>query len=413
MVVDGLSKGVASEYEVEYQPIPVKELLKEMKNLSTLMVDLAYLSVLYNDVDLALEVYELEKRIDYLELLLTMQASLATRSVRDAEKIVSIHRLATASNKVSDAAADIARIVLSKTGLPPLTVKDLFPKESTVAKIVVPEDFESIKIRDLMDRLGIVLNILAIRRKRKWILEPREESEIKGGDVLLVEGAENAITALRKYFNISPPRVQPASSSREYYRIAEGLFQLKNTSELMLDLAYTALLTKSEIIAERIEELEDYMDKISRNFELEVMLYDNLSEMEKVNIISIAVSSENIADAALEMVEPLLRGLEPHPIIMDVLWETEERISVIEMDENDDGKTLSELGYEDRGIVVLAVRRGDKWYITPPYTGFRVKNGDILIVKYFSESEDIVEELEKEEDREEMIEEIQEEEWEE
>jgi len=408
-----LNKKIVSEYEVEYQPIPVKELLKEMKNLSTLMVDLAYLSVLYNDIDLALEVYELEKRIDYLELLLTMQASLATRSVRDAEKIVSIHRLATASNKVSDAAADIARIVLSKTGLPPLTVKDLFPKESTVAKIVVPENIRKVKIRDLMDSLGIVLNIMAIRRGRRWIIEPEEDSEILEGDVLLIEGTEKAINILRKHFNIPLQKIQPASSSKEYFRLAEGLFQLKNTSELMLDLAYTALLTKSEIIAERIEELEDYMDRISRNFELEVMMYNNLSEMEKVNIISIAVSSENIADAALEMVEPLLRGLEPHPIITDVLWETEERISVIEMDESDDGKTLSELGYEDRGIVVLAVRRGDRWYITPPYTGFKVKNGDILIVKYFSESEDIVEELEREEDREEMIEEIQEEEWEE
>ena len=181
----------------------------------------------------------------------------------------------------------------------------------------------------------------------------------------------------------------------------------------MLDLAYTALLTKSEEFAEKIEELEDYVDRMAKSFELEVILHEKLSAMEKLNIVSIAVSSENIADAALEMVEPLLKGLEPHPIIMDVLWETEERISVIEMDETDEGKTLTELGYGDRGITVLAVRRGDKWFITPPYTGFKVKSGDILIVKYFSESEEIVEELEKEEDREEMIEEIQEEEWEE
>ncbi len=410
-----MSKKIHIEYEVEYQPIPVKELLKEMKNLSTLMVDLAYLSVLYNDIDLATEVYELERRMDYLELLLTMQASLATRSVRDAEKIVSIHRLATASNKVSDAAADIAGIVLSKTGLPPLTVRDLFPRESTVAKVVVPKDLyeKGVKIGELMDKLGVVLNIMAIRRGKEWTIEPSENSKIYGGDVLLLEGTEKAINTLKKHFNLPIYKPPPTISTREYIRIAEGLFQLKNTSQLMLDLAYTALLTKSEVIAERIEELEDYTDRISKNFELEVMLCNNLSEMEKLNIISIAVSSENIADAALEMVEPLLRGLEPHPIIMDVLWETEERISVIEMDETDEGKTLSELGYEDRGIVVLAVRRGDKWYITPPYTGFKVRSGDILIVKYFSESEDIVEELEKEEDREEMIEEIQEEEWEE
>ncbi|MCD6457961.1 MAG: hypothetical protein J7K82_03845 [Thermoproteales archaeon] len=409
-----MEKAPLLENEIEYKPIPVKELLKEMKNLSTLMVDLAYLSVLYNDVELAWEVYELEKRIDYLELLLTMQASLATRNVRDAEKIVSIHRLATASNKVSDAAADIAGIVLSKTGLPPLSIVDLFPKDSMVAKIVVPDNFQArgVKIRELIDELKVILNIMVIRRERNWILEPDENFVLHSGDVLLVEGTENSINLLKKYFNI--PVTKPyAEKAVEYRRIAEGLYQLKNTSQVMLDLAYTALLTKSEEFAEKIEELEDYVDRMAKSFELEVILHEKLSAMEKLNIVSIAVSSENIADAALEMVEPLLKGLEPHPIIMDVLWETEERISVIEMDETDEGKTLTELGYGDRGITVLAVRRGDKWFITPPYTGFKVKSGDILIVKYFSESEEIVEELEKEEDREEMIEEIQEEEWEE
>ncbi|OYT30391.1 MAG: hypothetical protein B6U95_00470 [Thermofilum sp. ex4484_82] len=409
-----MEKAPLLENEIEYKPIPVKELLKEMKNLSTLMVDLAYLSVLYNDVELAWEVYELEKRIDYLELLLTMQASLATRNVRDAEKIVSIHRLATASNKVSDAAADIAGIVLSKTGLPPLSIVDLFPKDSMVAKIVVPDNFQArgVKIRELIDELKVILNIMVIRRERNWILEPDENFVLRSGDVLLVEGTENSINLLKKYFNI--PVTKPyAEKAVEYRRIAEGLYQLKNTSQVMLDLAYTALLTKSEEFAEKIEELEDYVDRMAKSFELEVILHEKLSAMEKLNIVSIAVSSENIADAALEMVEPLLKGLEPHPIIMDVLWETEERISVIEMDETDEGKTLTELGYGDRGITVLAVRRGDKWFITPPYTGFKVKSGDILIVKYFSESEEIVEELEKEEDREEMIEEIQEEEWEE
>ncbi len=121
------------EKYVEYEPIPVKELLKEMKNISSLMVDLAYLSVLHRDVELAEEVFELEKKMDKLEILLTMQASLATRSPRDAEKIVSIHRLATASNKISDAAADIASIVLQRGALPPLSAEMLFERDSVVA----------------------------------------------------------------------------------------------------------------------------------------------------------------------------------------------------------------------------------------------------------------------------------------
>ena len=85
--------------------------------------------------------------------------------------------------------------------------------------------------------------------------------------------------------------------------------------------------------------------------------------------------------------------------------------SVIEMDKMDEGFTLKDLGYVEKGITILAVRRGDEWYIMPPYSSFRVKEGDILIVKYSMESKELIDELEKEEDREEIIEEIQEEEW--
>ncbi|MGA3111317.1 MAG: PhoU domain-containing protein [Candidatus Bathyarchaeia archaeon] len=49
---------------IEYKPIPVRELLLEMKNLSELMIDLAYSSALYNDKDLAEDVLALESRVD-------------------------------------------------------------------------------------------------------------------------------------------------------------------------------------------------------------------------------------------------------------------------------------------------------------------------------------------------------------
>ena len=401
------------EKYVEYEPIPVKELLKEMKNISSLMVDLAYLSVLHRDVELAEEVFELEKKMDKLEILLTMQASLATRSPRDAEKIVSIHRLATASNKISDAAADIASIVLQRGALPPLSAEMLFERDSFVAKISVPEDFEGEReIGQILNELGAVLNFIAVRRDSEYVLEPTKDFRIRKGDVLIVEGTERGLEKLRKWLGL-PPLEKGTRAERGHDRIAEGLFQLRSTSQVMLDLAYTALLIRSEDVAERVSELEDYVDKIARDLELKAIAAEGLSPEEKLGIVSIAVSSENMADAAAEMVEPLLSGLEPHPIITDVLWEAEERISVIEMDEADEGKTLDELGYGERGIRILAIKRGDEWYTTPPYSSLRVKKGDILIVKYFSESEEFVEELESEEDREEMIEEIQEEEWEE
>ena len=52
--------------KIEYKPIPVSDLLLEMKNLSELMIDLAYSAALFNDKELAEDVIELESRIDTL-----------------------------------------------------------------------------------------------------------------------------------------------------------------------------------------------------------------------------------------------------------------------------------------------------------------------------------------------------------
>ena len=54
-------------------------------------------------------------------------------------------------------------------------------------------------------------------------------------------------------------------------RILEMLIQLKDTSELLINLAYTALLTNNKEIAEDIFELEEKFDHFHTDFELEVL----------------------------------------------------------------------------------------------------------------------------------------------
>ena len=97
--------------KIEYKPIPVRELLLEMKNLSELMIDLAYSAALYNDKDLAEDVLALESRVDTLAYLLDMEIMVASRDPKDAEAMVGISIVAAATDKISDAAADIAAIV--------------------------------------------------------------------------------------------------------------------------------------------------------------------------------------------------------------------------------------------------------------------------------------------------------------
>ena len=397
---------------LEYKPIPVKTLLKQMKDLSCLMVDLAFSSVIFGDSALAREVLDLEKEVDSTDILLTMQAALATRSVSAAEKMVSIFRIATATNMISDAAAEIAKIALSKISIPKEVALSLLESNEILARLEVDDKLAGRSIAKVLNELGVVIDVLVLRRGGKFKLEPQPSTRLARGDVIIVKGDKEALSALFNYLGL-PFRRGKGPEVERYGNVFDMLVQMWNTSSVMVDIAFTALMAKSEELAEKVYELEEYVDAMFDRFELEFLEANKLSNKEKVGVLRIASASETIADAAASMVEPLLSGLEPHPLIADVLDETLERISVIEMDSEDEGKTLLELGYSKRGIEVLAVRRNGEWYVMPPYATFKVKSGDVLIVKYLSESEKIVDQLETEEDRREIVEEIQEEEWEE
>lgn len=399
--------------EIEYRPIPVKDILREMKDLSALMLDLAYYSIIYNNRDLAKEVFNLERRVDYLELLLILQSSLAVRGVSGAERMISIYRLASSSNKISDAAADIARVVFSGTRLVPPSV-NIYDKDEVVTHIVLPDkhEFCGKTLEYIFDKLGVVFEVLAVRRSGKWLFNPQEDFKLSCGDVLIVRGLIENVKVFMESLGKRLPKISNSEVEESKINLCEELLQFRNITQFMVDLAYTALITRSEDIAEKTLELEDYVDRMLEKFEYDVISNPDLSVNEKICAIHIAVASEQIADAAAELAELIVRGVEPHPLITDIFWETDERISVIEMDESDEGKTIDELGYEKKGIKVLAVRRNDEWHIMPPYSAFKVKKGDVLIVKYPAESEEYVESLESEEDREEIVEEIQEEEWE-
>ncbi|MDH5788443.1 MAG: potassium channel protein, partial [Candidatus Bathyarchaeota archaeon] len=61
-----------------------------MKNLSELMIDLAYSAALFNDKELADDVLELESRVDTLSYLLDMTIMIAARDSKDAEMLVGV-----------------------------------------------------------------------------------------------------------------------------------------------------------------------------------------------------------------------------------------------------------------------------------------------------------------------------------
>lgn len=196
--------------KIEYKPIPARELLREMKDLSELMIDLAYSAALFNDKELAEDVLELEKRIDTLAYHLEMITMIAARDAKDAEALVGVSKVASATDKISDAAADIAAIVTQSIGVHPI-VSEIFERvEERLAKAVVYEESilvgKEIGELELAPRMGI--DIIAILREKDWIINPKKEEKLKAGDILIARGTHEGLKELKELCGGKPTTLE-------------------------------------------------------------------------------------------------------------------------------------------------------------------------------------------------------------
>lgn len=174
-------------------------------------------------------------------------------------------------------------------------------------------------------------------------------------------------------------------------RITEDLVTLKDTSEMMMDLAYSALLLNSSFLAEEVMMLEEQMDELHISFQTRVLSRtEEETEPEALlGIIRMGNVTERIADAAAEIAEVVLRGEEPHRILTMVIQDAEETVerAVVGKASQIAGKSLKEAEIPDEtGMWVLVIRRGPLWIRPKPST--MILPGDVIIASGYSEGEE-------------------------
>jgi uncharacterized protein with PhoU and TrkA domain len=370
------------------QPRNVKELLVEAKDVSELMIDLAYAAVFFNDEDLAEEVEVLEKRLDGYLWRLQEISMLAARSPEDAEAMSGVLHVASAIAKIGKAASDIARVIQVKLGIPAAVRADLRHADEIVGRVRVREDAPCVgrTLKDLLLPSETGMWLLAIRRGDEWEFDPQADTVLSQGDVLLFQGPEEGVNLIRAVAG-APPLPEPPETEgpplTELDRAVDILVEMKNAAEVAVGLAYSALLFKDAALAAEVATLESRSDILHDELESWVLkAAPDVSNTDELRgMLRLAYASESIFDAARDMTWLIESGEELHPVIQMALEESEEVATetVVEPGSRADGRSIKQLQVEtETGMFVLAVQRGRRWMYRPR-PGFTFQANDRVI----------------------------------
>ena len=381
----------ATSEAVEYEPISVKDLLIETKDTSELLIDLAYSAVLHNSIDVAEEVLELERSMDVLQMRSRMSLLLASRNPKEAEQLAPVLGMVAGAEKISDAAGDIAKIVLEELGLPNAMRTALPDAVETVARGTVysesPYAGRTLGDIDLESQTGV--RVIALRRGDRWIMNPGPETSLETADVTILRGPLEPLSEVRETMTGEPFEVAegPDDAQLDHLdRAVDSIVLMKDLSELAVDLAYTSVLLDSTELAEEVHTLEVEVDGLRSRFEAWVL--QAAAEVDDPvrlrGLIHLGLATETISDAAIEISEGILRDIDVHPVTQAAVQESDElmvRVEVTSGSELEGSEVIDGVAELLPAISVLAVRRPGEGWLLMADSSTELTAGDVVIGK--------------------------------
>jgi uncharacterized protein with PhoU and TrkA domain len=168
--------------------------------------------------------------------------------------------------------------------------------------------------------------------------------------------------------------------------VEEIVLEIKDKSELMVDLAYSSLIYDNKTIAKEVYDLEDFIDNLYKTLQkktLENVENKKLSIDDALTVLRLAEATEQIADAAQEIADVELRDVELHPILKMSIRDSDVVFTRVQVDPQSVlcGKTLGELKLgSETGMYVRAMRHEDRWLYGPDKKT-RIDPNDILFAR--------------------------------
>jgi len=369
-------------------PRNLKAMLSEAKDTSELMVDLGYASLFFADTRMADEVTELEERLTDLIHEMREVCVLAARSKRDAEQMSSVLHVVSAIERMGNAAVDVSRIVTHRLGIPPALVADLAAAEEVSHRVRVRAG-SALAGRPLADvelPTNVGMRVVAVRRGREWLFDPDGEETVLADDVLILRGMREGIAEVRELAGAPEWRsaaVEEEPAITDLDRAVDIVVEMKNLSEAAVGLAYSALLLRDAGLAAQVSQLEDRLDEMREQLELWVLraAAETIDPSALRGLLHLGSASEEVGDAAQQLVWLVEEDEEMHPVLAVALGEADDVVVQYPVASGSllDGQTVgrTELG-NDTGFHLLAIRRGGR-YLYRPRGRIKLEAGDEVL----------------------------------
>ena len=162
------------------------------------------------------------------------------------------------------------------------------------------------------------------------------------------------------------------------------LAEAKDTSELMLDLAYAGLFYADSDLSGEVLELEEELSRLVHRMR-EVCLIASRSPQDAAGLASLlqVISAiEMIGNQAVDVAKIVLDSLGIPKELRTDLSQADEVIDRMEVQEGSElhGRSVDELENAVEEVRLLAIRRGNRWLFDPSDEGV-LQGGDILVVR--------------------------------
>jgi uncharacterized protein with PhoU and TrkA domain len=179
----------------------VQELLTEMKDISEVIVDLAYASLMYNSQDMAVKVHELEGDMDDLKYAIRVKLLLAARTKDDAKQLAGILQVASAADRICEAAGEIVKLLSVPVEKRPFITTMLNESEEKIrtTKIASGSDMVGHTIDQLAVEACTGMKIIAVRNRHGWIYDPEDDLKLRAGDDIIVRGTDDGFEFLKQF----------------------------------------------------------------------------------------------------------------------------------------------------------------------------------------------------------------------